>query len=237
MGSHGQVPERVRAIADGREVTIVWRNEIGGTTFSIGDGAEFVKWSPEHPEVDTAREAERMRWAASFVPVPEVIEHGAEDGAEWMHTRGLPGASVVHRLGRHGAKSAARALGEALRAWHDAIPVSGCRWRWGLEERLAGLARAADLLARAPEIDRAVVCHGDACNPNFLFDDGLHLVGYVDVGCLGIADRWADIAPATMSLGWNFPGIDGLEDAFFGGYGIPVDETRLAFYRDVWNAE
>ena len=34
---------------------------------------------------------------------------------------------------------------------------------------------------------------------------GVH-VGHVDIGDLGVADRWADLAIATMSLDWNFPG-------------------------------
>lgn len=60
-----------------------------------------------------------------------------------------------------------------------------------------------EALTRVPELDLAV-CHGDACNPNFLFTDPATFVGCVDLGLSGVADRWADLAPAIMSLGWNF---------------------------------
>ncbi|MFT3834756.1 MAG: phosphotransferase [Micropruina sp.] len=83
-----------------------------------------------------------------------------------------------------------------------------------------------------PPID-AVVCHGDACNPNFLIDDDGHFSGYVDLGGLGVADRWADLAPALLSLNWNYG--KGWEPTFLDAYGIAPDETKWAFYTDLWN--
>ena len=84
-----------------------------------------------------------------------------------------------------------------------------------------------------PELD-AVVCHGDACNPNFLLDEAGRCVGYVDLGMLGVGDRWADLAPALLSLGWNYG--EGWEPAFLEGYGIEQDAEKQAFYTWVWNA-
>ena len=51
----------------------------------------------------------------------------------------------------------------------------------------------------APPIDRLVVCHGDACVPNTLLDDVGRGIAHVDLAALGTADRWADIAVASMS--------------------------------------
>ncbi|MDZ8275103.1 phosphotransferase [Microbacterium aquimaris] len=49
-------------------------------------------------------------------------------------------------------------------------------------------------------MDRAVVCHGDACCPNTVIDDDGQVTGHVDLGALGITDRWADIAvPASVT--------------------------------------
>lgn len=47
-----------------------------------------------------------------------------------------------------------------------------------------------------------VVCHGDYCLPNVLLDDG-RVVGYVDLGEVGLAERWRDLAVATWSVTWN----------------------------------
>jgi kanamycin kinase len=33
-----------------------------------------------------------------------------------------------------------------------------------------------------------------------------HYCGYVDLGDLGVADRWAGLAVAKLSLRWNHPG-------------------------------
>ena len=80
-----------------------------------------------------------------------------------------------------------------------------------------------------------MVCHGDACNPNFLLDEAGRCVGYVDLGRLGVGDRWADLAPALLSLGWNFG--EGWESAFLDGYGIAIDRTKQDFYTRLWEAE
>lgn len=69
-----------------------------------------------------------------------------------------------------------------------------------------------------------VVCHGDACNPNFLLDEAGHCVGYVDLGRLGVGDRWADLAPALLSLGWDFG--EGWEPAFLDAYGVERDAGK-----------
>jgi kanamycin kinase len=51
----------------------------------------------------------------------------------------------------------------------------------------------------------------------------------VDLGELGIADRWADLAIATWSTEWNYgPGWDGL---LLDAYGAPPDTERTRYYR------
>lgn len=95
--------------------------------------------------------------------------------------------------------AAAHALGRALRMFHDAVPLEGFPYVWG------PLRGDEDL----------VVCHGDACNPNWLLGADLGFVGTVDLGNLGVDDRWADIAPAVQSLAWN--GMEGQDAAFLGG--------------------
>jgi kanamycin kinase len=53
---------------------------------------------------------------------------------------------------------------------------------------------------------------------------------------LGVADRWADLAVATLSLSWNYPGR--LWDAeFFASYGVEPDPARIDYYRRLWQAE
>ena len=112
--------------------------------------------------------------------------------------------------------------GAGLRVMHDALPVADCpfgRPSW---------------VVNAPNPDRLVVCHGDACAPNTLMGDDGAFVGHVDIGDLGVADRWADLAIATMSLDWNYPG--NYEAALLDAYGVPRDDARIDYYRALWDA-
>ena len=53
--------------------------------------------------------------------------------------------------------------------------------------------------------------------------------GYVDLGELGVADRWWDVAVGAWSAGWNFGQEH--EARFYEGYGIEPDPERIRFYR------
>lgn len=84
-----------------------------------------------------------------------------------------------------------------------------------------------------PEIDKLVVCHGDPCVPNTLITSDGRFTGHVDLGDLGVADRWADLAVATWSTEWNYG--PGWEELYLGSYGIAADHDRIRFYRDLWD--
>jgi kanamycin kinase len=212
------VPEVVGRIAAGRPVAPVWVNELGGVTFAVDDGREYVKVSRPRWAHHLAAEVDRLGWAASYVRVPGVL--GAGDG--WLHTAGLPGRSAVDPRWVADPRTAARAIGAGLRLLHDALPVDDCPFGlppWVTEQ--------------AP-VDRLVVCHGDACAPNTLIGDDGRCCGHVDLGDLGVADRWADLAVAMLSLSWNYAGS--WEDDLLDAYGVERDATRVDHYQELWNA-
>ena len=66
-----------------------------------------------------------------------------------------------------------------------------------------------------PEED-IVLTHGDFCLPNVFVKDGA-ISGFIDLGKMGPADRWQDIAIAIRSLEHNFNGkyTDGKNNIFF----------------------
>ncbi|WP_212719387.1 aminoglycoside 3'-phosphotransferase [Blastococcus sp. CCUG 61487] len=249
-------PTAVAALAGAASLVPVWRNELGGLTWRIGDGPDrrFVKWAPAGSGVRLEDEVERLRWAARFHPVPPVLDHGADDGGTWLLTRGLPGRSAVDPVWLADPRRAVRGVGAGLRALHDALPVEGCPFGWTAATRVsealdamgtwrparwhavhAGLA-PADVRARladVPDVDRLVVCHGDACAPNTLLTDDGEWSGHVDLGSLGVADRWADLAIATWSTEWNFG--PGWEPHLLDAYGVEPDAERTAFYRLLWD--
>ncbi len=79
-----------------------------------------------------------------------------------------------------------------------------------------------------PESESPVVCHGDYCLPNIIIRDW-SAVGYVDLGEMGVADRWWDLAVATWSVTWNLG--PGYEELFLSEYGVQRDQRRTDFYR------
>ncbi|MFT4212745.1 MAG: aminoglycoside 3'-phosphotransferase [Microbacterium sp.] len=231
------VPPRVRRLAGTAGLVPVWRNAVGGVTFRTSDG-RHIKHGPRHAETSMRAEAGRLAWASPHVRVPEVLEAGEDDTHEWLVTRTLAGSSAIEPRWIAEPATAVRAVGEGLRALHEALPASDCPFEWSVPSRLANAARRGiavpPALQDAPEIDRLVVCHADACCPNTLLDDAGRWCAHVDLGALGLADRWADIAVASMSAGWNYG--PAWEDRLVLAYGVEPDRPRIAYYRALWNA-
>lgn len=236
-----EVPAHVRALAGDSRLEPVWANSTGGLTFRARPTAGhplYIKWGPRNDESTMRDEAERMRWAGRWIRVPEVVEEGRDATHEWLVTAAIDGEAAAHPHWLEQPETAVRAVGEGLRALHEALPVDECPWDWSVETRIANAARRGIRLPErfrdAPPADRLVVCHADACCPNTLLDHDGRWLAHVDLGLLGVGDRWADIAVASMSTGWNYG--PGWEDALLEAYGIEPDRERLAFYRDLWNA-
>ncbi|PQZ95110.1 aminoglycoside phosphotransferase APH(3') [Arthrobacter sp. MYb227] len=254
------IPERVALLAGNNPIEPVWVNGVGGVTFRIGDetglATRFVKYAVAGtPESDFEREATKMAWVGKFSLVPQVLEVGQDEAGSWLMTRALPGSSAVDPRWIARPEIAARAIGAGLRTLHDALPVAGCEFSWSVSERLKGfeqristgetpdswskeyahlsIAEARELLSQPPEIQKLVVCHGDACAPNTLLDDEGNFAGHVDLGEVGVGDRWADLAIAAWSTEWNYgPGYEGF---VYQGYGVVPDQVRIAYYKMLWD--
>jgi kanamycin kinase len=250
------VPAAVNTLAAGQSLRAVWENEVGGRTFEIGSGPErrFVKWAPTASGIDLGREAERLGWAMRFTTVPRVLGQGRDEGGTWLMTAAIAGESAVSERWLADPARAVAAIGAGLRAFHDALPVAQCPFSWSLETRLADIRRRAPqmdpgrwheshqalglpgALARLntpPPVDRMVVCQGDACAPNTLIGEDGGCTGHVDLGALGVADRWADLAIATWSTEWNYG--PGWEEQLLRAYGVAPDPVRTAYYRLLWD--
>lgn len=247
-----QVPAAVAELVGGA-LRPVWQNEAGGVVFeATADPRRFIKWAPAVSGIDLAAEAARLSWAAAFARVPELLEHGCDQVGSWIVTSALPGQMAVTARWKDDLAVAVSAIGEGLRALHEAVPAGQCPFSWSASDRLVGIGRRARaglldparwhpqhrdlgtsaalaLLAEPPPPARLVTCHGDACAPNTLIGDDGQFCGHVDLGSLGTADRWADLAVATWSTTWNYG--PGWEHRLLDAYGVPADPDRTRYYR------
>lgn len=223
------VPDVVVELAAGSHPELVWRNEIGGLTFRVGD--RFVKWNPRHNGIDLDRERDRLEWISARHPAPRVLDAGADATAQWIVTSALPGTHAVGDTWRARRSEAIKAIATGLRAIHS-IPIDDFPSHWTGE---VWVGRTPPALGPRPPIVDPVVVHGDACAPNTLISDAGEWVGNVDFGDLAVGDRWADLAIASMSLDWNFG--EGHQPEFFARYGIDPDPDRISYYRRLWHCQ
>lgn len=223
------VPPVVAALADGERIEAIWRNELGGLTYRIGD--RVVKWNPRRTGIDLDRERERLDWLHGRHPVPIVIASGADHEAQWFVTEALPGESVVVDAWQDRRPEAIRAIADGLQALHalptDDVPAGWATASWP--------NRALASLGPRPPLEDPVLVHGDACAPNTLIGADGRWVGHVDLGDLTVGDRWADLAVASMSVDWNFG--EGHQQELFDAYGIEPDPERISWYRALWRLE
>lgn len=229
----------------------MWTNALGGATYRLGD-ARYAKWVPAG-SADLGGEAARMRWAGAYVTVPEVLELGSNAEGAWLITAALDGEMAVADRWKQDPATAVRVIGESLRAFHDALPVAECPFTASAEQRVAearrnaeqragrtfhpdfaGVSQAEALkrVADIPPVDKLVVCHGDTCAPNTLLTAEGRFAGHVDLGELGLADRWSDLAIATWSTTWNYG--EGWEEPLLEAYGVAPDPERTEYYRLLW---
>lgn len=193
-----------------------------------------------------------MEWASQHLPVPEVIGCGVDGDTEWLLTTALPGRDATWDEFKSDKQKLVRILARGLRRFHTA-PVDNCPFdytvRTALEQvrtrvavglidpesdfhsehrHLTPESALEELERLCPETENLVVCHGDYCLPNVLIERD-EAVGFLDLGELGVADRWWDIAVGSWSVTWNLG--PGFEDYFYESYGVEPDPRRIAFYR------
>ena len=206
-----------------------------------------VSHDPRH---DLVGEGERLRWLREHgIPAAEVLE--CRPGL--LLTAEVPGLSAAEEWPAELRPAVVDALADLTRALH-ALPVTECpfdrRLAVTIPEALAsdidlddldaersGWSReqlVAQLLATRPAGEDLAVCHGDLCLPNVLLDpETIQVAGVIDVGRLGVADRWTDLALVTRSITSDLnPQFDpAAADRYLSRYGIAADHPKNDFYR------
>lgn len=227
------------------------------------DGSTYTKTASGPAAEELRDEHDRLQWLADTdLPAPAVLDWTDDGDTATLTTAAVPGVPLSE-LPSGSAVDAARSLGRFLRTLH-AVPRESCPFeRWlavtvplarlregddavdedDLDEERSGRSPSslmAELLEGRPHAEKLemadlVVCHGDACLPNFTADpETLEITGMVDVGRLGVADRHLDLALATRSMSdtsLNPAYGPGPAEALLAEYALAADPWRLDFYR------
>jgi streptomycin 3"-kinase len=236
--------------------------ESGAAVFRAGDGTRYAKCVPADRVASLEAERDRIDWlGAQGVPGPRVLDWraGADDAClVTSAVAGVPASRVpAARL-----RAAWEPIADAVRRLHD-LPPARCPFDRDLTRMFATardvVARGAvnpeflpedqrhtppeALLARlAPQYERrlaqeageTVVCHGDLCLPNIILDpESPAVAGFIDLGRLGRADPYADLALllANARETWTDDRQARWADAAFARrYGTVLDAGRARFY-------
>jgi aminoglycoside phosphotransferase len=194
---------------------------------------------------------------AGLLRAPEVVAYAATDARCFLLTTACAGRNASEVPSHAEAIEVTRRLGAAIRALHS-LPITLCPFDQRLEVKFAqaktrvqnNLVDASqfegDLQGIAPQvaIERVeqmisprsqdlVICHGDCCLPNFILGAD-NSIALVDVGRLGIADRYQDLALIVRSILAPYNPLFGEEalDAFLQAYGISqVEAEQVALYQ------
>lgn len=157
------------------------------------------------------KERERLLWLEEKLLVPKVIAFTRIGDKEVLLLSAVEGENLAKFAKEWTPDVVTNKLAEALQKFH-AVGTQDCPFG-------------------GPKPD-AVLVHGDACLPNFIFKDGA-LSGYIDVGGLRIGEKEIDLSAAVWSLQYNLGPGHGLK--FLEKYGIKdateglVEKLRLRY--------
>lgn len=231
----------------------------GARVLRRSDGVAYAKLSPDIEQLRGERE--RTRWLGNAgLPAARVLDWVADDHGAVLVTSAVPGVPACD-VPAHSVPRVGSAIADILRALHS-LAVGTCpfdrRLRvtvplaarsvaertnfqpnqrpWPEYERLLAELLASRSSAEAMEAGDLVVCHGDACLPNVVLDpDTWAVTGLVDLGRLGVADRYLDLALVTRSIASATMNRQyGPQDAaaLLQAYGlVDPDAGRIDFYR------
>jgi aminoglycoside phosphotransferase len=239
------LPETLRDDVAGYELAATSLGEAAETyrLTACGRPTRYLKIAKE-----LEREYDRLQWAAGRLPAPRVLAFASEAGRAYLLLDELSGTPVELATELAVAERVAH-LAKTMRSLHGS-PITECPFDMRIRERLLDAeanvrtgevdesnfdadrtGRSAtsildELRAWPPFQEDLVLTHGDFTPANILIQP----TGMLDLGRLGVADRYQDIALALRHVEGDFG--PAWREPFTRAYGITdIDESKLAFFR------
>jgi streptomycin 3"-kinase len=236
--------------------------ESGATVLHDVRGCRYAKLVPPTKSADLAGERDRIIWLGEAgIPVSAVLDWRENDHGACLVTRAIEGIPA-EQLDADALWRTWPSIANLVRELHS-IDASTCPFDRRLatmvpiarttvaENRVQVEFLPAELQQVPPaqvlqhleeqlprriqqESQGSVVCHGDLCLPNILVDNETRQVsGLIDLGRLGRADPYADIALLLTNARETWPDertARRADRAFTAHYGTNLDNERLRFY-------
>lgn len=193
-------------------------------------------------------EHNKLLWLEGRLNVPRVLHYEIKGGLHYLLCSTVEG-EMAHEADLP-PQRLVELLAEGARQWHS-LPTEECPFDCTIDVQI-DLARRnmergfvkeehfelhrqgrsvrelfADLLVNLPDREDLVVTHGDYCLPNVLLS-GDNLSGFVDVGRMGVSDRYTDLALCARSIAWNI-GQRWIWP-FMEAYGLEMNAAKYNFY-------
>lgn len=253
------LPDSIRKMVRGRRYTL---NDVGMSGSKVYMFEDMVLKVQKHSE-ETDNEYKICHWLGERLPVPEILRYEAVGGVAYCLMSRVAGRMLCDdRYLKDPALLLKTAAGAMKRLW--AVDIADCPCDSSLSVKLkmarcnvenglvdldnvepetfgeAGFASPEALLLwlenNRPDED-LVLSHGDFCLPN-LFARGDEVTGFIDLGKMGVADRWQDVAICYRSLKHNFDGkynggasYEGYSpEMLFETLGIEENREKLRYY-------
>ncbi|WP_169578023.1 APH(3') family aminoglycoside O-phosphotransferase [Rudanella lutea] len=249
------LPDELKRLVQHHRWTATTEGQSSAQTFRL-DGPErlFLKIDNHEPTGGLQHEAEALRWLRQHLPAPDVLYFGRVGSQDFLLIRAVPGQPASAECWQQHPTRLAETLGQSMRALHAIDPAS-CPFDASTQTKLREVAvRVKHGLVDVEEFDDEnigllpeeilhrlhtqkpfaqddrVVTHGDFCPDNLLLDNWA-LGGFIDLGRLGVGDRYADLALCERSLRDLFD-TDRYSAHFFAAYGLrTVDPDKLRYFR------
>ncbi len=217
----------------------------------------------EQENEESHREMQMMEWLKGTLPVPEVICHEIQEGMSYLLMSRLQGVMACDSTAMKHPEQLVGALAAGLQMlWQ--VDISDCVYWSNLDQKLEAAKYNVEhglvemdrcepdtfgeggfenpekllgwLMENRPE-EEYVLSHGDYCLPNVFVKNGT-VCGFLDLGKMGIADKYQDIALCYRSLLHNYQGKYGggmvYEDfrpeSLFAALGMEADWEKVRYY-------
>ncbi len=252
------IPQAIKSIIGNRTYKM---DTIGKSDSSVSIFHDMVLKVEKQCE-ESDNEHRMMKWLDGMLPVPKVLAFEKQEGYSFLLMSRIEGSMSCDDYYLKTPHILAELLSEGLKMLWD-VDISQCpclsttdvKLQQALYNVQMGLVDINDaepgtfgeggfknpeqliqwLMDNKPRED-LVLSHGDFCLPNVFIKDN-SISGFIDLGRMGIGDRYQDIALCFRSLKKNLAGAYGgkahgkIEDKLlFNSLGMTPDYEKIRYY-------